>query len=74
MDYWVEFLYICLRLDNDLHKLILVAILSEAYGAFLILMASQSIVTMPDWLPAQYRNPTHSFETGMASSCQRAGK
>ena len=29
------------------------------------MMASQGIVTMPDWLPAQYRNPRHSFETGM---------
>ena len=41
------------------------AILSEAYRAFLIMMASQGIIIMPEWMPPQYRNPRHSFETGM---------
>ena len=35
MDYCVELLYSCLRLDNDLLNLMSGAILSEAYGAFL---------------------------------------
>ena len=48
MDYCVELLYSCLRLDNELLKLMSGAILSEVYGAFLIRMASQCIITMPD--------------------------
>ena len=40
MDYCVELLYSCLRLDNELIQLMSGAILSEVYGAFLIMMAS----------------------------------
>ena len=47
MDYCVELLYSCLRLDNELLKLM------------------SGAVSIPDWLPAQYRDPRHSFETGM---------
>ena len=65
MDYCVELLYSCLRLDNELLNLMSGAILSEVYGAFLNMMASQGIVSMPDWLPAQCRDPRHSFEMGM---------
>ena len=59
MDYCVELLY------NELLKLMSGAFLSEVYGAFLIMMATQGLVSIPDWLPAQYRDPRHSFETGM---------
>ena len=65
MDHCVELLYGCLKLDNELQKLMGGAILSEAYGAFLIMMASHGIIIMPEWMPSQYRNPRHSFETGM---------
>ena len=65
MDYCVQLLYSCLRLDNELLKLMSGAILSEVYGAFLIVMASQGIVSIPNLLPAQYRDPRHRFETGM---------
>ena len=41
------------------------AILSEVYGAFLIMMASQGIVSIPDWLLAQYRDPRNRFKKGM---------
>ena len=50
---------------NELLKLMGGVILSEAYGAFLIMMQSQGMKTMPDWMSSQYRNPSHSSETGM---------
>ena len=31
----------------------------------MIMMASQGLVSIPDWNPAQYKDPKHSFETGM---------
>ena len=47
MDYCVELLYSCLSLDNELRKLMSGAILSELYGAFMIMMASQGLVSIP---------------------------
>jgi hypothetical protein len=42
------------------------AIRSKIFGAALIMMQSLMLVEMPDWMPMQYRNPLHNFESGMA--------
>ena len=41
------------------------AILSEIYGAALIMMRNQQHIVMPDWMPGQYQHTGHNFETGM---------
>ena len=64
-DWAVELLLGCLQLDNEMLKLMGGAILSEFYGAALIMMRSQGIIVKPDWMPAQYQHPGHDFETGM---------
>ena len=53
-DWMVELLLECLKLDNEMLKLMGGAILSEVYGAALIMMQSQGLIDMPDWMPAQY--------------------
>jgi hypothetical protein len=40
------------------------AIHSEIFGAALIMMECLMLVEMPDWMPIQYRNPLHNFESG----------
>ena len=41
------------------------AIHSEIFGAALIMMECLMLVEMPDWMPIQYRNPLHNFESVM---------
>jgi hypothetical protein len=41
------------------------AIRSEIFGAALIMMESLMLVDMPDWMPIEYMNPLHNFESGM---------
>ena len=68
-DWWVELLQGCLKLDNELLRLMGGAILSEAYGAFLIMMQSRGLITLPDWMPSQYRNPSQDFEVALLCAC-----
>jgi hypothetical protein len=42
------------------------AIRSEIYCSFILMMRALRIVEVPEWLPAQYRNQRHCFETGMS--------
>ena len=63
-DWMVELLLECLKLDNEMLKLIQGAILSEVYGAAFIMMQSQGLIDIPDWMLAQYQHPGHNFETG----------
>ena len=41
------------------------AILSEIFGAAKIMIEASQLVEMPDWMPIQYRHPSHNFEMGM---------
>ena len=61
----VELLIHALMLDNEMLRHMGGAILSEIYGAALIMMCSQLLIEMPDWMPEQYHHPGHTFETGM---------
>ena len=54
-----------LMLDNKMLRHMGGAILSKIYSAALIMMCSQLLIEMPDWMPEQYHHPGHSFETGM---------
>jgi hypothetical protein len=42
-----------------------VAPFSEIYSANLIMMQSQQLIVMLDWMSKQYQHPVHNFETGM---------
>ena len=52
-DWMVELLLNCLKLDSEMLKHMGGAILSEVYGAALIMMRSQGLIDMPDWIPSQ---------------------
>ena len=41
------------------------AILSEIFGGAKIMIEALQLVEMPDWMPIQYRHPSHNFEMGM---------
>ena len=64
-DWMVELLMHCLMLDNEMLRHMSGAILSEAYGTALIMVRSQFLIEMPDWMPEQYQHPGHSFGTWM---------
>jgi hypothetical protein len=64
---WVnDLLRNTLEHDEDMWSEMGGAIRSEIFGAALIMMESLMLVEMPDWMPIQYRNPLHNFESGMA--------
>ena len=64
-DWMMELLVHTLMLDNEMLRHMSGAILSELYSATLIMMRSQQLIVMPDWMPEQYQHPGHNFETGM---------
>ena len=67
---WViDFLRNTLELDEEMLQDTGGAIRSEIFCAALLMMQALRIVEMPDWLPSQYRNPCHNFDTGMARLC-----
>ena len=59
----MELLRNTLMLDEEMLRHMGGAILSEIYGAALIMMQAQQLIVMPDWMPPQYRHPGHTFET-----------
>ena len=64
---WVmDLLMNTLELDENMLHDMGGAIRSEIFGAALIMMQALMLVEMPDWMPLQYRNPRHNFESGMA--------
>ena len=50
-----------LMLDNEMLRRMMGAILSEIYGAALIMMQAQQLIVMPHWMPSQYRYAGHNF-------------
>jgi hypothetical protein len=63
---WVnDLLRNTLEFDEDMLSDMGGTIQSEIFGAALIMMESLMLVDMPDWMPIQYRNPLHNFESGM---------
>jgi hypothetical protein len=64
---WVmDLLRNTLELDENMLQDMGGAIRNEIFCAALIMMQALILVEMPHWLPLQYRNPRHNFESGMA--------
>ena len=63
---WVmDLLRNTLELDENMLQDMGGAIRSEIFGAALIMKQVLELVEMPDWMPLQYKNLRHNFESGM---------